>query len=92
MKKLEAVFTEKTLNEAKKGRYTFRVDKGLNKHQIKEMVEKMFGVNVTDIKTMNESGEVKRTLLGRKRIILPKKKAIVSLKDKEKIDIFEETK
>lgn len=92
MRKLEPVFTEKTLNDAKKGKYTFRVDKRLNKYQIRELVEKAFGVNVTDIKTMNEPGEVKRTLQGRKRIILPKKKAIVSLKDKEKIDIFEESK
>lgn len=92
MKKLEPVFTEKTLNDAKKGNYTFRVSKGLNKHQIKKLVEKAFGVTVTSVRTMNEPGEQKRTMLGRKRVVMPKKKAIVSLKEKEKIDIFEEAK
>lgn len=90
MKKLVPVFTEKTLEDAKKGKYTFRIDPGMNKHQVKDLVQKAFGVNVTNVWTMNESGEQKRTLMGRKRVILPKKKAIVSLKDKEKIDIFEE--
>jgi ribosomal protein L23 len=92
MKRLEPVFTEKTLNEAKKGNYTFRISQGLNKYQIKKLVEKAFDVNVTKVRTMNEPGEEKRTMLGRKRIIMPKKKAIVSLKEKEKIYIFEEAK
>jgi large subunit ribosomal protein L23 len=90
--KLEPVFTEKSLNEAKKGNYTFRVDRSLNKNQIKELVEKVFGVNVVNVRTQNEKKEQKRTVSGRKRVIMPRKKAVVSLKEKEKIDIFEEAK
>jgi large subunit ribosomal protein L23 len=92
MTKLIPVFTEKSLDNAKKGKYTFRVEKGLTKNKIKDLVEKTFGVNVAKVWTMNESGELKRTMYGRKRKIMPKKKAIVSLKGKEKIDIFEEAK
>ena len=92
MKKIKPIFTEKTLNDAKKGKYTFRFEQNLNKHQIKEIIEKAFDVEVSKVWTMNESGEQKRTMLGRKRVILPKKKAIVSLKGKGKIDIFEEAK
>lgn len=92
MAKLTPIFTEKSLSEAKKGKYTFRVGKGLTKTKIKKLVEEAFGVTVAKVWTLNESGEQKRTVLGRKRVILPKKKAIVSLKGKDKIDIFEEAK
>lgn len=90
--KLEPVLTEKSLKDASLGNYTFKVDPRMTKHQIKKMVEDTFGVKVTNVRTMNEAGEVKRTLFGRKKVIQPRKKAIVSLAEKEKIDIFEEAK
>lgn len=86
------VLTEKSLKEAKEGRYTFYVDMGLNKYQIKELIEKTFGVNVVRTRTMVNKGEVKTTMQGRKKIVKPRKKAIVVLKEKEKIDIFENVK
>lgn len=90
--KLEPILTEKTLKLAEGGKYTFRVSLDLNKYQIKQLIEKVFDVHVTDVHTVTESGEKKRTLSGRKREILPGKKAIVSLKEKEKIDLFETKK
>jgi ribosomal protein L23 len=90
--KLIPVLTEKSLKNAKDGICTFYVDLKLNKYQIKEMVEETFDVNVVKVRTMRSSGEVKRTMQGRKKIIRPKKKAIVILKEKEKIDIFENVK
>jgi large subunit ribosomal protein L23 len=90
--KLEPILTEKSLRDAKEGRYTFRVDPGLTKHKIRKLVEEVFGVHVTKVRTIKEKGEVKRTVFGKKRVITPKKKAIVTLKEKEKIDLFEEIK
>jgi len=90
--KLEPVISEKTTDLAGKGKYTFRVDKNLNKFQIKDLIEKIFGVNVTSVRTINIPSEVKRTTFGRKRIIHPAKKAIVTLKEKQKIDLFETKK
>lgn len=90
--KLTPVLTEKSMSEAEKGNYTFFVDKNMNKGQIRKAVEDTFGVNVIRIRTMNVAGEVKRTNRGNKKIIKPKKKAIVVLKEKEKIDLFEEAK
>ena len=87
----EPIITEKSLELAKEGKYTFRVDRGLNKHQIKKLVETVFGVNVVKVRTINQKGEIKR-VRGRKRVIKPIKKAIVSLAKKEKIDLFEESK
>jgi large subunit ribosomal protein L23 len=90
--KLEPIITEKTLNAAKNGKYTFRVGVGLNKYQIKALVERVFDVHVVSVKTMNVAGEVKKTYLGRRKEIKPSKKAVVKLKDKEEIGLFEESK
>jgi ribosomal protein L23 len=90
--KLEPIVTEKSLELSKKGRYTFRVEVGLNKHQIKKLINEIFDVHVKTVKTMNLRSEIKRTLSGRKRKVMPSKKAIVTLADKEKIDIFETKK
>lgn len=90
--KLEPIITEKTLDAAKRGEYTFKVGVGLNKHQIKALIERVFGVHVVAVRTMNVVGEVKKTYLGKRKEIKPSKKAVVKLKDKEKIGLFEESK
>lgn len=86
------VLTEKSLDRAKEGNYTFWVDRRLNKNQIRILVEETFGVHVVRVRTMNVRGEIKRTSRGRKTIIKSRKKAIVALKEKEKIDLFETKK
>jgi len=90
--KLQAVFTEKSMNNAKNGNYTFFVDRDLNKHQIKVLVNDTFDVHVESVRTINVAGERKKTVKGKYRLIKRRKKAIVTLKEKEKIDLFEEKK
>lgn len=90
--KLRPVLTEKSMSEAKKGNYTFFVEKNMNKRQIRKMIEEIFEVSVVKVRTMNVAGEVKRTNMGKKRTIKPKKKAIVTLEGKDKIDLFGEAK
>ena len=41
--------------------YTFVVDRGANKTQIKQAVSKIFDVTVVSVNTMNRKGKVKRT-------------------------------
>lgn len=89
---IKPVFTEKSLGLAKQGKYTFWVGLGDTKTSLKSEIAKMFGVHVVTIKTISVKGEAKRNVRGRKVTYMPKKKAIVTLKDKEKIDLFEETK
>lgn len=89
---LEPVITEKSTNLAKAGKYTFRVDKRLTKNDIRLLVTKIFGVKVLSVKTLKEHGEIKKGLSGRKKIIKATKKAIVTLPEKEKIDLFETKK
>jgi large subunit ribosomal protein L23 len=89
---IKPVFTEKSLGLARQGKYTFWVSKNDTKTSLKSEIAKMFGVHVVTIKTISVKGESKRNVRGRKVTYMPKKKAIVTLKDKEKIDLFEETK
>lgn len=87
--KIEPIITEKTLSDAGNGRYTFRVSKKLNKSEIKVLVEKIFEVHVTDIRTMNQKIKTKGGMRKRATIVPPYKKAVVTLKSGEKIDLFE---
>lgn len=90
--KLEPVLTEKSMEKARKGDYTFWVNKGMTKYQIKNLVNKVFGVTVINVRTISVAGEKKKTYLGKMRVVKPRKKAIVTLKEKEKIDLFESKK
>ena|SRR3990170_3528248 len=89
MEKLEPILTEKSTKEAKRGNYTFWVEKDLNKNQIKSLVNKIFGVHVVTVKTANLKKVHKRSPWGKKRKIPARKKTIVTLRQKEKIDLFE---
>jgi large subunit ribosomal protein L23 len=68
--------------------YTFEVHPEANKHQIRDALQKLFGVTVTDVRTMQmRRNEVTR---GRTRGATARwKKAIVRLKDGDSIAVFE---
>ncbi len=83
------MMTEKTtaLNNINNS-YTFRVSINANKIEIKKAVEKIFNVNVLSVNTIRQRGKIKR--MGRysgKRADW--KKAIIKLKQGEKIADFE---
>ncbi len=64
----------------------------MDKLSLKSIIAKMFGVHVTSIKTVKKAGETGRSVRGRKFTKLAAKKAIITIKDGEKLDVFEETK
>ncbi|MFC0864704.1 50S ribosomal protein L23 [Sphaerimonospora cavernae] len=67
--------------------YTFLVRKDANKTQVKIAIEQIFGVKVTGVNTINRQGKRKRTRQGYGQ--RPgTKRAIVSLAEGERIDIF----
>lgn len=90
--KIKPVLTEKSMKVAEDGTYTFKVDTSSTKHKIKRLVESVFDVKVAKVRTVNKIGRTKKTLQGKKRIIKPIKKALVTLKGKDTIDIFKEGK
>lgn len=82
------VVSEKTMNLLAENKYTFQVNPDANKIEIKHAVEKAFKVTVLDVKTINIKGKTKRVgkHVGKTS---DKKKAIVTLKDGDKIEMFE---
>lgn len=82
------IVTEKTTAQGGEGRYTFEVDRRANKLQIKEAVEKAFGVQVVSVSVINMLG--KRRRWGR-HVSLPSpwKKATVKLAKGQSIQFFE---
>ena len=68
--------------------YTFRVLGGAHKTEIRQAVEDMFDVTVTDVRTVSVRSKPKRRGLNRGR--RPGwKKAIVELRPGDRIDLFE---
>ena len=86
------VITEKmTAISEKLNRYAFIVDTRANKIQIKEAVEKLYGVKVASVNTMNYEGKSKSRYT-KGGVITGKasdtKKAIVTLKEGYTIDFY----
>lgn len=91
--KIKPVLTEKTMKDAAIGKYTFIVPVKLSKFQIKELIGKAFAVDVKSVRTQVKTGRTKTTLTRSKINVKPQKRAIVTLKGKGTIDIFDtETK
>ncbi len=69
-------------------KYTFEVDLGANKLQIKAAVETLFKVTVRDVRTLVMRGHMRRMGKGYGKTH-NWKKAIVTLREGETIDFFE---
>ena len=69
-------------------KYLFEVHPDANKHEIRQAVEHYFGVKVTDVRTMNYGGKLKRMgrFSGRRSAW---KKAVVTLAENDSIDLFD---
>lgn len=81
------VISEKSYGLLDENKYTFIVPRSANKTQIKLAVEEVFDVKVTSVNTMNRVGKRVRTRLGYGQRPATKR-AIVSLVDGDRIDIF----
>jgi len=84
------IITEQSMGQASKGKFTFSVAKQADKTGIKQAIEKKFNVHVVGVSTVTTKGRTKR--VGARRIekrLSPLKKAVVTLKKGEKIDLFD---
>ena len=83
------LITEKTSSAyQERGEYTFEVHPDASKPEIRGAIEQLFGVKVTGVWTSNHRGKDKRVgqNVGRKAHW---KRAIVTLADGDRIEIFE---
>ncbi|MFN4854048.1 MAG: 50S ribosomal protein L23 [Bacteroidota bacterium] len=89
---IKPVITEKMTKATEKfNRYGFIVAKDANKVQIREAVEKTYGVTVEDVNTVNYIGKVKsrNTKAGVVTGVSNRhKKAVVTLKAGDSIDLY----
>ena len=87
---LSPVISEKSYGLLDENKYTFLVRPDANKTQIKIAVEKVFGVKVSDVNTLNRKGKRKRN---RKAATFGQrpdtKRAVVTLAAGGRIDLFE---
>jgi large subunit ribosomal protein L23 len=82
----EPYITEKTSMMGQENKYVFKVPKNINKIDVKKAVEKMFSVSVTGVAIVNTKSRNVR--LGRYEGTKPGfKKAIITLKEGDKIDV-----
>lgn len=86
------LITEKMTALADKRQYAFEVDINANKIEIARAIEKKFNVTVESIRTIRSKGKRKSQMTKRGRIPGKRadfKKAIVTIKQDQKIDFFE---
>lgn len=89
---IKPLITEKAMREAAMGRYTFAVLKSANKPQIGSAVKEAFKVDPTRVSTVTMPGKTRRS--GKTRLESTEekwKKAIITLKPGQKIDLFDVT-
>ncbi len=86
---LRPIITDESMMGSAYKKYTFEVAKSANKIEIAKAVEKLFGVKVFKVNTMNVRGHLRR--YGRHEGYLPSwKKAVVTLTDdSDAIEFFD---
>jgi large subunit ribosomal protein L23 len=91
---IKPLITEKMTNlSADHGQYGFLVNPKANKIEIAKAIEKRFNVHVVDIKTINRAGKMKTQFRKSGRFVgrtSAYKKAIITLKEGETIELFEQ--
>jgi large subunit ribosomal protein L23 len=86
---LRPVVSEKSYAQYDERVYTFVVARDANKIEIKQAVEAIFNVKVTNVNTLNRSGKRKRNRrTGTWGTRTGQKRAIVSLAPGDEIEIF----
>ena len=83
---LSPIVTEKSTNMSEQNKIVFKVPKGSNKNVLKNNIEKIFKVNVIKVNIINKKSRKKITR-GRKVKVSGYKKAIITLKKGQSIDL-----
>ncbi len=82
------ILSEKISREMERAnRYCFKVDPSANKIEIKQAVEQAFKVHVERVNTLNRKGKRKRQRTARYGRTSGHKRAVVTLRPGDKIDV-----
>ena len=83
---ISPVITEKSTNLSDQNKIVFKINKNANKKSVKKSIEKIFKVNVIKVNIINKKTRTKLTR-GRKVKVTGYKKAIITLKKGQSIDL-----
>ena len=83
---LSPIVTEKSTNLSEQNKIVFKIPTKANKKNVKKSIEKIFKVNVTKVNIINKQNRTKLTR-GRKVKVSGYKKAIITLKKGQSIDL-----
>ena len=83
---LSPFVTEKSTNLSDQNKIIFKVSNKTNKISLKKNIEKIFKVNVTKINIINKQSR-KKIVRGKKVKVMGHKKAIITLKKGQSIDL-----
>lgn len=84
------IISEKSMHQVGDSKFTFKVDKKLNKRDIRKLIQDKFKVHVLTVSTAIVKGRTKKVGARRAQVAISDwKKAIVGLKKDEKIDLFD---
>jgi large subunit ribosomal protein L23 len=86
---LAPVVSEKSYSLLDQNAYTFQVHRGATKTEIRQAVEAIWNVRVVKVNTLNRKGKTKRFRFTQGRRA-DSKRAIVTLAEGDKIEIFEQ--
>ena len=89
---IKPIISEKAMDQSEvQNCYSFVVNKGANKIEIKNAVEEAYGVSVDDVRTMNYPVQRKTKFTKKGMVTGTKaayKKAVVKLAEGESIDLY----
>jgi len=83
---ISPIVTEKSTNLSEQNKIIFKVPTKANKKNLKKSIEKIFKVNVTKVNIVNKKNRIKTTR-GKKIKVKGYKKAIITLKKGQNIDL-----
>ena len=83
---ISPLVTEKSTNLSEQNKIIFKVNSKANKKNLKTNIEKIFKVNVTKVNIINKKTRIKTTR-GKKVRVKGYKKAIITLKKGQNIDL-----
>ena len=83
---ISPVITEKSTNLSDQNKIVFKINRNANKKNVKKSIEKIFKVNVIKVNIINKKTRTKLTR-GRKVKVTGYKKAIITLKKGQTIDL-----
>ncbi len=87
--KFTPIFTEKSMNQAKNGMYSFWVLPDFAKGQIKKFLEDALDIKIAKILTQNYKKAIVRNARGTRKTIKAMKKVLITLKS-GKVEMFED--